>query len=243
MRGRGWLFALLLLALPAAAEDAPSTSMDIAPTLLQLKPGAAGLFYVTNHGAAPLTVEIQAMDWAQRSSTGQEKCEAVFRGPCDQNNFRDVLSPSAVFFTSPPVVTIAPGVRQSVRILATKPGAYRLLVSELPDPAADAGRVKVLLQFSVPVFAAPDDGKSSGTPALAFSARRDGDAVILSAVNHGAAPVKLSGPKLGDVILDRGPVYLLPGTRREFTVLGAISLHLTAHDALSGRDFDTDVAP
>ena len=205
---RGWLFALLLTALPAAA-DAPSTSMDIAPTLVQLKPGAAGLFYVTNHGAAPLTVEIQAMDWAQ-------------------NGGRDVLSPSAAFFTSPPVVTIAPGVRQSVR----------LLVSELPDPAADAGRVKVLLQFSVPVFAGV-----AGNPALAFSARRDGEAVILSAVNHGLAPVKLSGPKLGGIILDRGPVYLLPGSHRDFTVTGAASLHLMAHDALSGRDFDTDVAP
>ena len=215
---RGWLFALLLTALPAAA-DAPSTSMDIAPTLVQLKPGAAGLFYVTNHGAAPLTVEIQAMDWAQ-------------------NGGRDVLSPSAAFFTSPPVVTIAPGVRQSVRLLASKPGAYRLLVSELPDPAADAGRVKVLLQFSVPVFAGV-----AGNPALAFSARRDGEAVILSAVNHGLAPVKLSGPKLGGIILDRGPVYLLPGTHRDFTVTGAASLHLMAHDALSGRDFDTDVAP
>jgi fimbrial chaperone protein len=220
---RGWLFALLLSALPAAA-DAPSTAMDIAPTLVQLKPGAAGLFYVTNHGAAPLTVELQAMDWAQQGG-------------------RDVLSPSAVFFTSPPVVTIVPGARQSVRLLASKAGAYRLLVSELPDPAADAGRVKVLLQFSVPIFAG-----ELPAPALAFSARRDGDAVILSAVNHGAAPVKLSGPKLGGVVLDRGPVYLLPGTRRDFTVRntslgGAASLHLTAHDALSGRDFDTDVAP
>jgi fimbrial chaperone protein len=228
MRGRDWIFALLLPALPAMA-DAPSTAMGIAPTLVQLKPGAAGLFYVTNHGTAPLTVEIQAMDWRQRDG-------------------RDVLSPSADFFTSPPVVTIAPQARQSVRLLATKPGAYRLLVSELPDPAADPGRVKVLLQFSVPVFAAPDIEKGLGVPALAFTARRDGEALMLSAVNHGTAPVKLSGPKLGGVVLDPGPVYLLPGARREFTVPnisvgGAASLHVTAHDVLSGRDFDTDVAP
>ena len=218
MRGRAMLFALLLPASPALA-DAPSTSMDIAPTLIQLQPGAAGLFYVTNHGAAPLTVEIRAMDWRQADG-------------------RDVLDPSEAFFTSPPVVTIAPGVRQSVRLLAQKPGTYRLLVSELPDPAADPNRVKVLLQFSVPVFAGP-----LGQPALAFSARRDGAAVILSAVNHGAAPVKLSAPTLGGVVLDHGPIYLLAGARRDFTVAGAASLHLSAHDALSGRDFDTDVAP
>jgi fimbrial chaperone protein len=218
MRGRSWLLLLLAMALPAAAEP-PSTSMDIAPTLVQLTPGAAGLVYVTNHGAAPLTVEIRAMDWRQEGG-------------------RDLLAPSDALFTSPPVVAIAPGARQSVRVLAAKAGAYRLLVSELPDPQADANRVKVLLQFSVPVFAG-----LTGAPALAFSARRDGAATILSAVNHGAAPAKLSGPSFGGVILDHGPVYLLPGARRDFTVTGAASRHISAHDVLSGRDFDTDVAP
>lgn len=212
------LLAFLLSALPAFAQ-APSTSMDVAPTLVRLAPGKAGLFYVTNHGAAPLTVEMRAMDWRQDAG-------------------RDVLSPSSVFFTSPPVVTIAPGVRQSVRLLTEKPGAYRLLVSELPDPAADPGRVKVLLQFSVPVFAG-----DLGTPLVSFSASRNGAALVLSAVNRGLAPVKLSGPTLGGVVLDRGPVYLLPGARRDFSVTGATSLHLTAHDVLSGRDFDADVAP
>jgi fimbrial chaperone protein len=220
---RRWLLLWLFCALPAAAES-PSTSMDIAPTLVRLEPGKAGLFYVTNHGAVPLTVEIRAMDWAQDEG-------------------RDVLSPSDAFFTSPPVITIPPGVRQSVRLLAEKPGTYRLLVSELPDPTADSGRVKVLLQFSVPVFATPDDGKGFGTPLLSFSARRDGGALMLSAVNHGLAPVKLAGPTLGGVMLDHGPVYLLPGARRDFSVTGAASLHLTAHDVLSGRDFDADVAP
>jgi P pilus assembly chaperone PapD len=212
------LLAFLLPVLPAFAQ-APSTSMDVAPTLVRLAPGKAGLFYVTNHGAAPLTVEMRAMDWRQDAG-------------------RDVLSPSSVFFTSPPVVTIAPGARQSVRLLAEKPGAYRLLVSELPDPAADPGRVKVLLQFSVPVFAG-----DLGTPLVSFSASRNGAALVLSAVNRGLAPVKLSGPTLGGVVLDRGPVYLLPGARRDFSVTGATSLHLTAHDVLSGRDFDADVAP
>jgi P pilus assembly chaperone PapD len=215
---RDILLALLLSVIPALAE-APSTAMDVAPTLVRLAPGKAGLFYVTNHGAAPLTVEMRAMDWRQDAG-------------------RDVLSPSGAFFTSPPVVTIAPGARQSVRLLAQKPGAYRLLVSELPDPAADPGRVKVLLQFSVPVFAG-----DLGTPLVSFSARRDGAGLVLRAVNHGLAPVKLSGPMLGGVALDRGPVYLLAGASRDFSVTGAASLHLTAHDVLSGRDFDADVAP
>ena len=229
---RRGLFALLFSALPVMANEAsttlPSTTLDVAPTTLELKPGAAGLFFITNHGARPVTVQIEAADWRQE-------------------NGRDITAPSQELLASPPLAHIAPGARQSVRVMARPPGdnehAYRLLVSELPDPAADPGRVKVLLQFSVPVFAAPDDGKGLGTPLLSFSARRDGAALVLSAVNRGPAPVKLAGPTFGGVLLDRGPVYLLPGARRDFTVNGAASLHVTAHDALSGRDFDTDVTP
>jgi hypothetical protein len=90
----------------------------------------------------------------------------------------------------------------------------------------------------VPVFAG-----ELGTPLLSFRARRDGEGLVLSAVNRGPAPVKLAGPTLGGIVLDRGPVYLLPGAQRDFSVSGAASLHLTAHDVLSGRDFDADVTP
>ena len=96
----------------------------------------------------------------------------------------------------------------------------------------------VLLQFSVPVFAG-----NPGAPALAWSARRDGDDLLVSAHNQGRVPVKLAGPALGGIPLAQGPVYLLPGARRDFKAARPASLHVTAHDALSGRDLDADVAP
>ena len=90
---RRGLFALFLLAAPNmvnAASTTPGTIMDVAPTTLDLTPGAAGLFFVTNHGARAVTVQIEAMDWHQ-----------------DQN--RDLLSPSARFFASPPWCASKPG--------------------------------------------------------------------------------------------------------------------------------------
>jgi len=218
MRGALLLLGGLLLAAPARAQG-PATAMDVAPTLLRLEPGKPGLLYVSNRGAAPLTVEIRPMDWSQREG-------------------QDVLTPSAALLTSPPLVTIAPGVRQSVRLLARHPGAYRLLVSELPDPKADAGRVKVMLQFSVPVFVG-----ELGAPSLAWRARREGDAIRLHVANTGRAPVKLRAARLGGVTLADGPLYLLAGAERAFTVAGAASLRVTAEDMLSGRALDADALP
>jgi fimbrial chaperone protein len=227
MRSAIFSIACLLLALPARAEAPatvmPTTVMDVAPTLLRLQPGGAGLFYVSNRGAAPLAVELRPMDWAQR-------------GGLDQ------LSASSTLFISPPVVTIAPGARQSVRLLAKRAGSYRLLVSELPDPNADPGQVKVMLQFSVPVFVGV-----AGAPSLSWGARQDGGALHLSVANTGPVPVKLAAPMLGGVKLGDGPLYVLAGARRDFTLARAAApggaLRLTARDMLSGRVLDTDVVP
>jgi fimbrial chaperone protein len=221
---------LALLALSSQVQAAPATAMDVAPTLLQLKPGVAGLFYVTNHGAQPVTVEIEPMDWRQNPDQ-------------DPSHPRDLLSPSADLFTSPPQVTIAPGARQSVRLLATPsaPGAhaYRLLVSELPDPKADSGHVKVLLQFSVPVFVTAADPARSA-PALAWSAQHGESGTLLQVTNQGGMPVKLAAAALGGALIGEGPLYVLPGARRSFLVSHPASLHVTAHDVLSGRDIDAD---
>ena len=214
------VLSLLLLALSARADvPAIATSMDIAPTLIRLEPGKPGLFYVSNRGAAPLMVEIRPMDWSQREG-------------------RDDLVPSTTLFTSPPIVTIAPGARQSVRLLARRAGAYRLLVSELPDPNDDAGRVKVMLQFSVPVFVG-----EMGAPRLSWRATRDGDVVRLHVANTGAAPVKLRGAQLGGVALAEGPLYLLAGAARAFIVRAPASLRVTGEDMLSGRPLDADAQP
>ena len=49
----------------AFAQQPAGTQLDVAPTTLDLKPGVAGLVYVSNHGDRPVTVHIEAMDWRQ----------------------------------------------------------------------------------------------------------------------------------------------------------------------------------
>jgi fimbrial chaperone protein len=214
---RWGFFALLFSALPVMA-NAPSTILDVAPTTLELKPGAAGLFFVTNHGARAVTVQIEAADWRQE-------------------NGRDITAPSQDLLASPPLAHIAPGARQSVRVMARPAGegerAYRLLVSELPDAEAQGEGVHVLLQFSVPVFVRHDP---HATPHLSWSARQG----RLIAANTGAQTVKLDSVAI-DGALQPGLIYLLPGTARDLGPAG--QGHVRVHDERSGTDIAADVAP
>lgn len=214
---RWGFFALLFSALPVMA-NAPSTILDVAPTTLELKPGAAGLFFITNHGARDVTVQIEAADWRQE-------------------NGRDVTAPSQELLASPPLAHIAPGARQSVRVMARPAGAgeraYRLLVSELPDAEAGGDGVHVLLQFSVPVFVRHDPRLA---PHLSWSAREG----RLVAANAGAQTVKLDGVTI-DGARKPGLIYLLPGAVRDIGPAG--QGHVRVHDERSGTDIAADVAP
>ena len=219
---RRGLFALLFSALPVMANEAsttlPSTTLDVAPTTLELKPGAAGLFFITNHGARPVTVQIEAADWRQE-------------------NGRDITAPSQELLASPPLAHIAPGARQSVRVMARPSGnderAYRLLVSELPDSDAGGEGVHVLLQFSVPVFVRHDP---RGVPQLSWSSARG----RLIAANTGAQTVKLDSVIIDDARRP-GLVYLLPGASRDIGPVG--EGHVRVHDERSGTDIAADIAP
>lgn len=214
------LIAGLLGAGPASAQQMasaapvaapPVTTLDVAPTTLDLKPGVAGLFYVTNHGARPVTVQIEAMDW-------------------HQGDGRDRLVPSTQLLTSPPMARIAPGGRQSVRVMARvdagREHAFRLLVSQLPDAAGESDGVHVLLQFSVPVFV---DHDPQVLPRLRWLERNG----ALIAVNDGPQTVKLEALRVnGD--FRGGLSYLLPGAARN---LGPATpgARISAQDGRSGR--------
>ncbi len=221
-RIKPFLIAVLLLAAPAFA-DAPDTSFDVAPTTLDLKAGEAGLFYVTNHGDAPVNIQIEALDWNQQDGA-------------------DAVAPSQSLFTSPPLARISPGTRQSVRVLARPPGdkaenAYRLRVSELPDAAESGSGVKVLLQFSVPVFVGHD---ARDAPDLVWNAATEAGGLQISVRNQGRDTVKLTGLQLNGVTLNGGAfLYVLPGATRRIPAASVSGpLHLTGRDARSGRDLD-----
>lgn len=223
MRRGGLLLLLAILAVPARAAD---VSLDVAPTALALAPGKAGLFYITNHGARDVTVQIEATDWTQPDG-------------------RDVLVPSQSLFVSPPLAHIAGGARQSVRVMArpaaAPEGDYRLVVSQLPDAGSDPGAVTVLLQFKVPVFVR---AAARAGPRLAFSAARRDGMLAVSARNLGDAAVKLTGLTLDGAPLPEGLVYILPGARHDFAPMAAPgAARLVGTDALSGQPVAADLVP
>lgn len=216
-----FLFAALLISRPALAA-ADGAMFDVAPTTLDLKAGEAGLFFVTNHGTKPVTVQIEALDWRQDDGA-------------------DRLSPSTSFFTSPPLARLAPGARQSIRVLAQPAGhggeaAYRLRVSQLPDPDSKGTGVQVLMQFLVPVFVDHRDA----APQLAWAAREENGRRVLTARNMGPDTVKLDGLTFNGAPMPAGLVYILPGAVRDFSApMG--STHVSGHDARSGRAVAIDL--
>jgi fimbrial chaperone protein len=231
MRAAIVLALACLVACAAGANAAPVSSLEVAPTTLELTAGEPGLLYIANHSSRPITVQIDVYDWLQ-----------------SDNADRLVLSESA--FVSPPLTTIAPGERQIVRLLAQprqskSEAAYRVRISELPDPGPKASGVQVLLQFSIPVFVRGSDGDT----AVAWTATDTGSAIQLAAHNAGGRAVKLAGLSISATgvapveIAPRSVSYLLPDTSRVWSapLLKAARLHIAAVDERSGESLAADV--
>ena len=112
--------ALLALCLLAAAT-AGATSLQVAPTSLQLEARQrAGELWLTNSGTSPVTLQVRVFRWVQQD--GQEQ-----------------LLPTDEVMATPPMQELAAGQQQLVRVMrpdSEPPPAqrhYRLIVDEVPD--------------------------------------------------------------------------------------------------------------
>ena len=173
------LFASLLAAVTLfASTQAMAGSLQVSPLSLDLGVGnGATVLTVRNDGARAMSAEVRVYKWIQND--GKEQLVAA----------TDVVA-------SPPVVQIQPAKDYSVRILRlahdaiTAEGAYRVIVSELPDPARRAaGSIEMLVSHSVPLFVKPAEVTP---PDLAFSARVSGGRMVLTATNTGGLHSKIS---------------------------------------------------
>jgi fimbrial chaperone protein len=229
-------YLLVVLALgfgpPVAAAPPEAAKLEIAPTTFDLKPGEPGIFYIVNRGHDDVEVQIQAREWRQE-------------------NGQDRLSPSDSLFASPAFIRIAPNRRQVVRLLADAAGPphereYRLLVNEIPHGNAPRDSVRVLLQFSIPVFV------SSGAmvpPSIAWSAIRRGDGLQVVARNRGAETIKLVGAAIragstGDPLATSNLTYILPNAAHFWPVARTPAqgtIHLSARDERSGADIQAEI--
>jgi fimbrial chaperone protein len=181
---------LLLSLLPLAGVQA--AGLQVSPILLEFgATDTAQILWLANSSSTPLRAQVRVQRWSQ--STGEE-----------------FLEPSRELVASPPLLEIAPGERQRVRLVrldSTPPDqeqSYRLLIDELPSDldAASAPGLQFLLQYSLPVFvgtaalpAVPEVGQ--GPVLEAELLLLQGQAAVLRVRNTGKRRARLS-----DLILE-----------------------------------------
>ena len=124
---------------------AGAVGFEVTPTRLTLNAAQpTDTLTLTNTASTPTTLQITLFAWSQVDG-------------------QDVLTPTQDAVAVPPVLTVAPGARQLVRVALRQrqdqptERSYRLILQELPapDPSPAVTGAAVLLRLSVPVFAPP----------------------------------------------------------------------------------------
>jgi fimbrial chaperone protein len=224
VRGLIGLLAAALLPLAASASG-----LSVTPTQLEFRAGdSVQAIWLSNTGDAPLRAQLRVFAWQQPDGSDQ-------------------LTPSRDLMVSPPMFTIAPGTQQLVRVVrmgGTAAGAgersYRLLIDEVPDPAAPKKTtLDFVLRYSVPVFA----GGDGSAPVLAWQLERGGTQPQLRTGNSGRSRAQVADLVLLDasgatVFEHSGLVgYVLPGvnTLWPFTLPPAAAQATTIQARVNGQ--------
>jgi fimbrial chaperone protein len=211
----GLLLALTILPTLAAG-------LGVAPTLLEFAPQevAKGLT-LRNTGATTLRAQVRIFMWQQQDG-------------------KDVLTPSTALVASPPFLNIAPGGKQMVRIIqrgGTAPDtlsgerSFRILVDELPAPPVDEmgtdsqtgaqPGLNFLLRFSIPAFIASPTGGAGAK--LNWRLQNTEAGLQLVADNAGSSRAQITDLKLMDsearVLYEHKGLagYLLSGNSRRWS--------------------------
>jgi fimbrial chaperone protein len=132
-------------ALLALAGHATAASLQVAPTSVALPPTQkAEAVWLSNTGESdPVRAQVRVFDWTQVDG-------------------EDRLEPTREIIISPPMIELAPGARQLVRVIRAgaapreTEASYRILVDEVPgERGADQPGLQFLLRYSIPVFVLP----------------------------------------------------------------------------------------
>lgn len=136
--------AAVLLAVPLLASAA---GLQISNVLLEFQPSdAAQGLWLTNSGKTALRAQVRVQQWTQAEGVEQ-------------------LQATRVLAASPPMVEIAAGERQFIRVVRLQSQtpeleqAFRLLIDELPAEEGSVSGVQFLVRHAVPLFVLPQGGK------------------------------------------------------------------------------------
>jgi fimbrial chaperone protein len=174
--------ALLLVLIVLIAGPAAAAMLSVSPVSLEIPaPRTNAKLNLENRGEEPVTVQIRVFRWENR-------------------NGKDSLTPTSSVVASPPMATLKPHGKYTVRIVrvanepVTSEESYRLLVDQLPKLLKQSGsRVSFLIRQSIPVFFTTAETHRA---ALAWSARIEEQRLVLMAQNQGRRRAKLSNIRL-----------------------------------------------
>jgi fimbrial chaperone protein len=203
------IVAILLSALSALTAYAQQVS--VTPVRVDFATGkTTASVTIGNNTERTLTLQPGAVTWQQVN--GEEKQEPT----------RDIL-------TAPPLVEIAPGAQQVIRVSlrataqAHREVSYRLIMREVPSSDKDGNQsgVKFLLNLSLPVFIAPTtakpEAKLSATATFRAAGKGKGAppaALVLAFRNAGSAHSQVTEVKMSDGNAVKMMFYVLPGGER-----------------------------
>jgi fimbrial chaperone protein len=196
--GTGLLLSALVLARPVHGQ------LQAGPTLLEIGPDAtATRLVLSNATPRPVTAQVRVFAWIQPDG-------------------EDELVPSDDLAVSPPIVELAPGAEQIVRLVRLGPPAqgrdltYRVVVDELPQTEeTDHSQINLRMRYVIPAFV-----RAAEAAAPSLSCRIEAGGRQLTCENSGGRAAQLGASSLLD---DHGEVsvlsaglfgYVLPGSRR-----------------------------
>ena len=166
-------------------QAARAEGLRVSPVTLEVAaPGATTTLALRNDGPQPITIQTRVYRWVQEG--GVERYE-----------------PTRAVVVSPPMTQLAPGAKQSVRVVRTDKTrvtgeeAYRVFVDEVPDLSLNrAGTVAFVTRLRIPVFFV---AAGAELPQVQWSLTRVGGQAVLEAQNTGDVRLRLA-----DVALVQG---------------------------------------
>ncbi len=182
-------------------------SVSINPVRLNLgtqKP--VGSLSLTNKGSEAVVLQLDVVAWTQTDG-------------------KDIDTPTDDVLATPPMVSIAPGATQLVRVglrhvtSSTQERSYRLFLQEIPnDVPADKSVLQFRLRFAVPVFVPTTVDE---TPSLTWDATTNDGELAIRTHNTSSRHVQVLSlsARAGDanVLSIASPFYVLPGQTRAWT--------------------------
>ena len=236
---------VLVLALALAgclASPVQAGQFSVSPVRIFIAPkDRTTAVTVTNESDVELVMQADIYQW-QQTATGAE----------DLTLTEDVI-------VAPPIVKLAPGAKQTIRLAMLKPVSagqqltYRLIVREIPEvrPPEPGIQLRIALAFSLPIFISQPGVKNQLVCELKRSAP---DAVRAECENRGTAYAQATEFKLlnaaGAVLASNNTAtYVLPGIKRSVEVKraagpiagGKIQLVVTQDDQ-TVQTFDAVIA-